>query len=358
MTSPMRLNPKSSKIGRFLKVCGSGDCAPYGVVAAAVAALLLPIATVALPTDDELLQSALASPAIPYQGKVMVTQWFGKHTRAEEMRVHFAPPDNIRREFLTPDGAVARISVSDGEHETVSRGGKIVVGDAVRSYEKVMTPAREREVLLSNYTVIVGTADKVAGRPIWLLTLKPKIEGKAWQSMALDQETKVVLRVKRYLPRRSFTSQASFTSFEPNKPQDEALFHLGGATSLAVAAPSLTPDFMTLEQLAKETGRTSRLPEILPNGFVFESADVFKAGKSRVTHARYTDGLSVLSVFETERPVRLPRSGMMATNADFPGTLSTSRAGNVFKFKAGSRHYTLMGDLSRKLLADVARTLK
>lgn len=324
--------------------------------AAALAALLLGVPALAAPSAEELLQSALASPSIPYQGKVMVTQWYGKQTHAEEMRVHFAPPAKIRREYLTPDGRVSRVSVSDGEFEQVSRGDKSVVGDAVRSYEKVMTPEREREVLLSNYELIIGTADKVAGRPVWLLTLKPKLEGKAWQSMALDQDTKVVLRVKRYLPRRSFASQASFTSFEPNKPQAEDLFAL--AASTASAAPALTPDFMTLEQLAKETGRPSRLPQALPGGFVFESADVIKAGRGRAAHVRYTDGLTVLSIFETERPVKLPKSGMIAVSAGFPGALSASRAGKVLKLKAGDRHYTLMADVARELLAEVARALK
>ena len=330
----------------------------FSKLAAAIAAALLAVPVAAMPAAEELLHSALASPTIPYQGKVMVMQWYGKQTRAEEMRVHFAPPDNIRREYLTPDGTVSRITVSDGEHETVSRGGKVVVGDAVRSYEKVMPPEREREILLSNYDLLVSTADKVAGRPVWLLTLKPKIEGKAWQSMALDQETKVVLRVKRYLPRRAFASQASFTTFETNKPQDESLFHLGATTSAAIAAPSLAPDFMTLEQLAKETGRASRLPQALPGGFVFESADAFKAGSSRVAHARYTDGLTVLSVFETDRPVRIPKAGVMTTSAGFPGALSASRAGKILKLQSGDRHYTLMGDLSRELLADAARALK
>jgi outer membrane lipoprotein-sorting protein len=336
----MRLSPSSSK------------------AAAAAVALLLSVPAGAVPAADVLLQSALSSPTIPYQGKVMVTQWYGKQTRAEEMRVHFAPPDNIRREFLKPDGRISRISVSDGEHETVSSGGKVVVGDAVRSYEKVMPAEREREILLSNYELLVDTSDKVAGRPVWLLTLKPKIDGKAWQSMAIDQETKVVLRVKRYLPRHSFASSASFTSFEPSKPQDEALFHLGAATAAAVSAPSLTPDFMTLDQLAKETGRASRLPMSLPGGFVFESADAFKAGSSKVAHARYTDGLTVLSVFETEHPVRIPKGGRIATGAEFPGALSASRAGRVLNIKAGGRHYTLMGDLSLELLADIARALK
>lgn len=328
---------------------------------AAAFAGLLPLlfpscAAAAIPAAEELLQSALTSPAIPYQGKVMVTQWYGKQTRAEELRVHFAPPDNVRREFLTPDGAVSRVSISDGEREAVTRGGRTVVGDAVRSYEKVMPLERERELLLTNYELSVATAEKVAGRPTWLLTLKPKIDGKAWQTMALDQETRIVLRVKRYRPRRFSARQASFTSFEPNKPQDEAMFRIQAAT--ASAAASLAPDFMTLEQLAKETGRTSRLPQTLPAGFVFESADALKAGGSRVAHARYTDGLTVLSVFETGRPVRLPKSGLAAAGPGIPGSLSVSREGRVLNLKAGDRYYVLMGDLSHELLADVARALK
>lgn len=325
---------------------------------AALAAVLLASSAWAVPAPEALLKSALDDPAIPYQGRVMVTQWYGKQTRAEEMRVHFAPPSSVRREFLNPDGTVARVSVSDGDTERVARGGKIIVGDAVRSYEKIMPPDREREILLANYELISSTADKVAGRPVWLLILRPKIAGKAWQSMTLDQETRVVLRVKRYLPKRPFASQASFTTFEPGKTQDASLFRIEDSTLAVIAAHGLEPDFMTLEQLAQKTGRASRLPAELPGGFVFESADAFKVGKGSVAHARYTDGLTVLSIFETERPVHLPKSGAMAPSSAFPGALRASRAGKVLNWRAGDRHYTLMADLSRELLAEIARALK
>lgn len=330
--------------------------ATLSLAALAACAIVAPAA--AAPAPEELLGAALASPSIPYQGKVMVTQWYGKQTRAEEMRVHFAPPDSMRREFLTPDGAVSRVSVSDGETESVEKGGKVVLGDAVRSYEKVMPADRERALLVANYELLVSTADKVAGRAVWSLTLKPRANGKAWQTMAIDQETKVILRVKRFLPKRPFASQASFTVFEPHKAQDAALFALPTSTATPRAARDLAPDFMTLDQLAKELGRPSRLPTELPGGFVFESADAFKIGKSQVAHARYTDGLTVLSVFETERPVRLPKSGVIGGEAPLPGGLRASRAGKVLHWRAGDRHYTLMADLTRELLAEIARAIK
>ncbi len=70
-----------------------------------------------------------------------------------------------------------------------------------------------------------------------------------------------------------------------------------------------------VEALNKATGDHSSLPLRLPGGFVFESADVFPVGKSKVRHARYTDGLTVISLFLTDRPVRLPKGGIIAPGA-------------------------------------------
>src|SRR5579859_659895 len=111
------------------------------------------------PDPVALLDAVLAPPTVPYQGHMMITQWYGKtragqtRTRAEEMTVHVLPPDRVRREYLSLDGTVERISISDGELESVRlvRSGKTVVGDAVGRYEKVLPPKVERETLLSNY---------------------------------------------------------------------------------------------------------------------------------------------------------------------------------------------------------------
>src|SRR5208282_1902098 len=119
-----------------------------------------------LPEGGALLDSALAAPSVSYQGHVMITQWYGKQTRAEEMLVRVLPPDRVRREFLAPDGTVERVSISDGDRESVLlvRSGKTVLGNAVRSDEKVLAPELERETLLSNYDLSVSTAERVAGR--------------------------------------------------------------------------------------------------------------------------------------------------------------------------------------------------
>jgi outer membrane lipoprotein-sorting protein len=311
------------------------------------------------PEPAALLDAALAPPAVPYQGHVTVTQWYGKQTRSEEMRVFVSPPDKIRREFLSPDGTVTRVSISDGDQESVLlvRAGKTIVGDAVRSYEKVLPPDLERDTLLSNYELSVSTADKVAGRSVWKLTMQPKMVGKPWQVLWVDQDTKVVLRSRRYIPKRASASRAQFDSFEPRKPQDESLFVVADATG-AIEARGLAPQFLSIEQLNRIPGVKARLPATLPGRFVFESADVLPVAGRKVLHARYTDGLIVISLFQTDRKVRFPKGGIVPSGGvHLPGPLRSSSAGKLIQWGGGERYYTLMGDVSKELIADIVKSL-
>jgi outer membrane lipoprotein-sorting protein len=314
----------------------------------------------ALPDPAALLDAALAPPTIPYQGHVTVTQWFGRQTRTEEMRVFVSPPDKTRREFLAPDGSVTRVSISDGDQESVLlvRAGKTLVGDAVRSYEKVLPPDLERDTLLSNYELSVSTAENVAGRSTWKLTMKPKMDGKPWQVFWVDQDTKVTLRSRRFIPKRSFASRATFDSFEPRKPQDDSLFEVADSTPGAIEARGLAPQFLTLEQLNQIHGIQARLPGSLPGRFVFESADVLPVSGRKVLHARYTDGLIVISLFQTDRKVRFPKGGIISSGSvHLPGPLRASSAGKLIQWGGGSRYYTLMGDVSKELVAEIIKSL-
>lgn len=331
----------------------------------AAAAIFFAVAAAAqtAPSVDQLLDATLEAPSTPYQGRVLVTQWFGKQTRAEEMRVYVSPPDKIRREYMSPDGGVSRVSVSDGTNESVRlvRSGKIIIGNSVGSDEKVLPPDQERAALLANYDVQTSTGENVAGRPTWKLSMKPKFAGKSWQTLWMDRQTKVVLRTKRFIPHRQYANSAQFASFEPNKSTDPSLFEVEHSTFGVIEARHLAPKFMTLEELHKTTGEELRLPDHLPGGFVFESADVFPIGKNQVRHARYTDGLTVISIFETDRPVKLPASGTIPLGKGglpLPGPLRSSSAGKVTQWRSHGRYYTLVGDVARELLFAIAKGVR
>jgi negative regulator of sigma E activity len=311
------------------------------------------------PEPETVLGWALESPATTYRGRMMFTQWFGKQAHAEDIEVYHSG-NRSRREFLSPDGTPSRVIVSDGDRQMVQslKKGRVVSGDAVKSYEKVMAPEQERELLLKNYTLEVSGPEKIAGRACWVLQIDPRIPGKPSQKLWVDQQTHVVLENKRFIPKKSSAAMIRYTRFELIEALDDSLFAIGAATSAPNASKNLEPDFMTLEQLNQATGKEARLPEELAAGFRFESADFFTVGKQTVRHARYTDGLSVLSLFLTDKPVRLPKSERVSVASLPHASLRLSSAGKVLHWQRGRQHFTLLGDVTRDLLQRIASSLK
>jgi negative regulator of sigma E activity len=310
------------------------------------------------PDPGTLLDWSLEQPTAAYRGRMMFTQWFGKQARAEDIEVYHEG-DKSRREFLAPDGTPTRVIISDGERQQVHlvKKGKLLRGDAVGTYEKVMPPERERELLLKNYTLTIEEPQAVAGRKCWVLEIKPLVAGKPEQKLWIDQETHAVLENKRLLPGRAFAAMIRFTRFDPKADLDDSLFALDETTG-SPAGKGLEPDFMTLEQLNTATGKNATLPSELPGGFQFESADFFTVGKATVRHARYTDGLSVLSIFLTDKPVRLPKGKPLPALGLPRASLRLSSAGKVMHWQRGHLHYTLLGDASKDLLEKIASALK
>ncbi len=317
--------------------------------------ILLPTAAwSATPDAADLLDAALNAPEHSYQGRLMVTQWSGKETRAEEVKVSYSPANRYRWEFLRPDGSVSRVAISDGSREQIQllNEGKTLTGESERGATKLMFPEEEKGLLLKNYRLSVSGPEKIAGRPAWVLELDPMDAGKPHQQLWLDQETQIILAIKRYLPKKHFAALSRFTHFETKPSLPESLFALK-ADSAAVV--DTTPDFLSIEELEKATGRRADLAEELPGGFVFESADFFEVGKDMVRHLRYTDGLAVVSIFLTDKPVQLPAPGAnKASPLSPPSSLRLSSTGKVLAFKRHAQHYTLMSDVSRELLERIA----
>lgn len=320
-----------------------------------------PSSAKAPPDADVLLGWSLDSSDVGYRGRMMFTQWFGKHTVAEDVQVYHSG-QRSRREFMAPDGSVARVIVEDGDRQELHqvKKGRVLQGDAVKSYEKVMPPEHERELLLKNYRLTASGPEKVAGRPCWVLEIDPLVAGKPAQKLWLDEETHVVLENRRFIPNARSAAMIRYTRFTPSKDLPDDLFKLDVSTEGAAAPAGLQPDFMTLEELDKATGRQANLPAELPGGFEFESADYFEVGKQMVRQVRYTDGLSVLSLFLTDRPVLLPKTGAVSlSQAGLPrASLRLSSAGKVLRWQNGHQHFTLLGDVSRDLMQQIAKAIK
>lgn len=343
---------------------------PRGPARNRLAALLLAAAlcapprsafAAAAPKPDELLDAVVDTPDVAYEGKLLLLHWYGKQSSAEELNIYRGGADRARREFLAPDGSVKRVIITNGDTEEVLllKQKKVLKGDAAKTYDKVMPAQTERALLEKNYVLSVEGTEKVAGRPAWILQFKPLSEGKPWQRLWIDQATKVILKNRRYLPGKPFAELSRFTEFKLTTP-DDALFSLDSSTQPAISAQGLQPDFMSLAQLNEATDGSVSFPSELPGGFEFESADILQLGRHTVRHARYTDGLAIVSLFETDKPVRLPKEGTQTLRGQPYGrrSLRLSSVGKVMHWQRGRKHYTLMSDVSRELLLAISSTLR
>jgi negative regulator of sigma E activity len=148
----------------------------------------------------------------------------------------------------------------------------------------------------------------------------------------------VVLEVRRIGKDAGTTTQ--FTQFEPNSAEADTLF------AWLKPAPSGRENGAALADAAG-------WPTTLPGGYALLSADAFEASGQRIRQSRYSDGLSILSVFVTSAPVEAP-----AAAAAGRSPLDLSGPDRVKQWRAGGRYYTAIGDVPPPLLSEIQQKIE
>jgi negative regulator of sigma E activity len=224
----------------------------------------------------------------------------------------------------------------------------------------------EFNLLLSNYTLSDLLTDTVAGRDVWMMELRPKKDGKPHQQLWIDKKSGVVLENKRYRPQDQYAVVSRFVRFSTNQPGSAPQKKREKEDDLAdqkrkAVEHGLDPDFLSQDDWEQATGRKFLFPDSLPHGFSFESIDFFPIGNDMVSHVRYIDGLVVLSVFETSRPVRIPkitRAGNQEKDFQTTHIAPFSLPESVFQRRVDDRYFIFMSDTSEEFLKAVADSLK
>jgi outer membrane lipoprotein-sorting protein len=150
----------------------------------------------------DLAVNVYEKPTVPYQGRMQVSRFSDKDSKAREVEIYFLPPDLYRMEFYSLKGDIERVVQSDSlrEQVTVMSNGKASHVSSYSRPQQTMTPAQQKELLKKNYKSNVTGSDQVMGRPVWVLVLTPVTEGKPVSEYKIDKRTHMVLESKRSLP--------------------------------------------------------------------------------------------------------------------------------------------------------------
>jgi len=169
------------------------------------------------------------------------------------------------------------------------------------------------ELIRNNYNPMVEGEDKIAGRKVWTLFLKPKYRSEPWREMWVDEKTYAVLAWRDWGAQKTMNLSMKTLSISKcrvnNDPAD-------------CPAPTVAGAVVNLTSASKALGWKVPEPSYIPMGFKMIGVLVDK--ERNLAQLDYSDGLFTLSIFVTHSrqlppyfpPLDKPRNwgqGLMAS---------------------------------------------
>lgn len=252
-----------------------------------------------LPEPASILRTLLRAPAlIDYEGTKVISTVRGRTAETVTMLEAYKRLGKLRLEFLSPESVSGRLVVDDGvsswQYEPamhlVVRGPSFVSGHG--------RPERAEEIL-RGYGVRVLGREEVIGRDTVVVGLAAGRSG-SHRRLWIDEATGVPLRTEERDTRGEivFVSYFSRISYSLNLPP--ALFQFRQPAGARVVAFHLTGDpVATPSELLGRARSPAVVPVLLLGRYRFRDGRIARHGAFSATVAAYSDGISVLTVFQT-----------------------------------------------------------
>lgn len=167
----------------------------------------------------------------------------------------------------------------------------------VSEKNSLLTQDERSKLLLKNYRPRFAGRDSIAGRPVYKVRLVSRYDDRPSRMLWIDSEYYVVLRTVEYSYRGQERGGTSFTHVEYTPAPDSTLIRKEADPEkvVEVCRPADIAD------IAEKVGVSVSKPSYVPPGYVLEGTHVYCSPCGRCKCAAqitYTDGLSVISVFQ------------------------------------------------------------
>lgn len=245
---------------------------------APIAALFLTLPVLAEEPRDMLKRMVDAAREQSYYGS-FVYERTGSFSTHQVWRQHDG--DQTAERLLQTDGA---------PQEWLTRNGHLVCASAVElrtAWKETGQLSEQLELLHNWYTLQTLGSTRVANRPVFVLSVKPRDPYRYAFELYLDQATGLLLKSLLINERDVLLERFQFTSLEMADQPDEAL----------------QPSSVCLPVQVNSTARADTVkqwvPGWLPPGFILghREASPLEAGKGQLITQVFTDGLARLTLF-------------------------------------------------------------
>ncbi len=306
-------------------------------------------------------RSLKADDLYSYRGRQITTYW--RTGRAVAVIVSHRAPNLRRLDYLAPDAQRGRCVAEDGAQQWQydPHRRQLLHRHLAPNAEAVADAAERYDLLRANYALQVLPQSRTwADRKVYLVTITRRSDHTTARRLWIDAATGLVLKRENYREGGKLTLTVAYSDLSFHAALPRAQFNLSAlAARPGVKAIEERPSGespVRLGAVARQFGGAARAPTRLA-GYRLISAALTRQG--RTLHLRYSDGLTLVSLFEQRRtqlrsPTRVPPTMRPTRVGRRDGYVSHHAALTALNWDAGPLNLTLMGEVAESALRGLA----
>jgi len=246
--------------------------------------------------------------ATSYVGEMHTIQFSGT-PRIRRYAVMRQGPSVERKEFIAEQGGKLEITLSDGEYtwSYIPSRRMVIKRPALDPEEMLRLKRKSFELIERNYAIHIEREEvNIGGRKAAVIELIPNDQAsRPIRRMWVDKENGVALRTEVIGPDRSMMLLSYFSKirFAPRLSAENFVLKVPKNTAVR---PVVEEAHYTMESVRASVDFRVLTPRLLPKGFALLRVLVRSYPRAEEIQIQYSDGLSMLSLFQDRRAASTP----------------------------------------------------
>lgn len=307
-----------------------------------------------------------------YSATMLVTSSFGGKNEMTKAKIINKMPGKSRFEYLEPAEMAGQIMVNDGKtiwsydpkknEVTKMDIPEININLSEQDYLQSI------QELLNQTDISYQGTDNYEGRTVYLINAVPKQDGMMMGmhfGMWVDSENWMPLKIETFDKNNTLLTSIEYRDIKFNTgiPDSEFEFKIPEGAIVTTREMPAPPKTITLEEAKQEVNFSVILPSYLPEGYVFESATVFKYDKMEIVSLTFQKGSQMLQLSENVKDDtnQAPDFGdveKVSINGAEGKMMSVFGENKMLTWNVGNLDLMLSGPLSKEEMIKIAGSIK
>ncbi len=290
-----------------------------------------------------------------YRGRQTIIDFSNVAPQVTKLTVMYQPGGKERREYH----ASRSVAVIDGDYfYQYYPERKLAIKRKLPGGYDTLKKENLKQTLIS-YDLKNSPSEPIAGRRARLYEFHPRqVDSRPVRKVWVDVETGLILRMEIYSPDNRLFWLSVFEDVDYKSRVSPASFSLKIPTGVKVVE-SKEGRCLSREEAEEKAGLRLNLPHYLPGGFVEKCVRAKRTDAYGEIQVLYSDGLSLLSLFESSRPFQSTASGRSVEIevGGAPGVWLQLGLVSALRWQSPQAYLTLLGEISRDELLKVAESI-